>query len=579
MTRFKKYIERFYTNPQQDIKQLRLHLPKLKQCWTEFDSVQSEIEIIDESQAQLTEREEFENTYFDLVTAIEGHIENHSEATTEAATIDCVVHEGKPAFVPAVKLPSVSLTCASIVIKNTICCYTLGTSTPSVYMQEQPPTPSQEDSAPYAQHEEADARTTVLCTANSTERNVQILFSRAFSRLISYTCSLQCLALPTVAHKLPMVEVGISNWKISSSIQLANLGFNSPSRIDMLLGAEIFMNLFWIGQFKPAESASTFQKTTFGWVAFGLAMTADITMMYQQILIDSSQADLQRILWHDDLNSKIKMYNLKTVTFRTASVPFLAIRTLHQLASELSDISQIIYPLGLIGPVILKAKLLMQELWQLQLEWDASLPSIQLVQLDPWGKGNETLEQVEEFHKEISDITAERQISTRSRTRQLHPFLDELGLLLVGGRTQKLQPSRPFLHTGIDFCRPVFVRSSLKQGGSPIKDYVVIFVCLSTKTIHTELVTGLTSVALKLFISRRGMYAHIYIDNATNFVGAHKGLSELYQLNQTEEHRSAVRNILATENIKWHFAPPRSLHFGLSMGSCSEIARVSSAEN
>ncbi|KAJ8880903.1 hypothetical protein PR048_017376 [Dryococelus australis] len=39
------------------------------------------------------------------------------------------------------------------------------------------------------------------------------------------------------------------------------------------------------------------------------------------------------------------------------------------------------------------------------------------------------LEQGEEIHKEICDIKAGRQISTRSRTRQLHPILDELGLL------------------------------------------------------------------------------------------------------------------------------------------------------
>ncbi|XP_072751044.1 uncharacterized protein [Anoplolepis gracilipes] len=41
----------------------------------------------------------------------------------------------------------------------------------------------------------------------------------------------------------------------------------------------------------------------------------------------------------------------------------------------LSFIAQIFDPLGLIGPVVLVAKLLVQKLWALQVDWDESLPS------------------------------------------------------------------------------------------------------------------------------------------------------------------------------------------------------------
>ncbi|XP_076392699.1 uncharacterized protein LOC143265299 [Megachile rotundata] len=40
----------------------------------------------------------------------------------------------------------------------------------------------------------------------------------------------------------------------------------------------------------------------------------------------------------------------------------------------LSEIAKIFDPLGLIGPIIVRAKLLMQELWQLNIGWDVSLP-------------------------------------------------------------------------------------------------------------------------------------------------------------------------------------------------------------
>lgn len=40
----------------------------------------------------------------------------------------------------------------------------------------------------------------------------------------------------------------------------------------------------------------------------------------------------------------------------------------------LSQISQLFDPLGLLGPIILSAKLLIQELWKSQIDWDSSVP-------------------------------------------------------------------------------------------------------------------------------------------------------------------------------------------------------------
>ncbi|XP_011859715.1 PREDICTED: uncharacterized protein LOC105557156 [Vollenhovia emeryi] len=43
--------------------------------------------------------------------------------------------------------------------------------------------------------------------------------------------------------------------------------------------------------------------------------------------------------------------------------------------SMLSSIAQIFDPLGLVGPVIVTAKIMIQKLWKLQIDWDESLPS------------------------------------------------------------------------------------------------------------------------------------------------------------------------------------------------------------
>ncbi|XP_075225287.1 uncharacterized protein LOC142326586 [Lycorma delicatula] len=64
------------------------------------------------------------------------------------------------------------------------------------------------------------------------------------------------------------------------------------------------------------------------------AMTADIEKMYRQIQIHPSQQNLQFIVWREHPNGKIKSYKLSIVTYDTASAPFLATKTLNQLAID-----------------------------------------------------------------------------------------------------------------------------------------------------------------------------------------------------------------------------------------------------
>lgn len=56
--------------------------------------------------------------------------------------------------------------------------------------------------------------------------------------------------------------------------------------------------------------------------------------MFRQILIDPTQRDLLRILWNDKENDTTLTYRMRTVTYGTASAPFLVTRTLKQLALD-----------------------------------------------------------------------------------------------------------------------------------------------------------------------------------------------------------------------------------------------------
>ncbi|KAA5610011.1 hypothetical protein F3H11_35640 [Pseudomonas aeruginosa] len=56
--------------------------------------------------------------------------------------------------------------------------------------------------------------------------------------------------------------------------------------------------------------------------------------MYRQVLIEDDERDYQLILWRDDPSKPLMVYQLNTVTYGTASAPFLSCRCLKQLAQE-----------------------------------------------------------------------------------------------------------------------------------------------------------------------------------------------------------------------------------------------------
>lgn len=65
-----------------------------------------------------------------------------------------------------------------------------------------------------------------------------------------------------------------------------------------------------------------------------VVFTADIKQMYRQILITESHRDYHRILWRFSPNDPVQDFHLNTVTYGVSSAPFLAIRSLIQLADD-----------------------------------------------------------------------------------------------------------------------------------------------------------------------------------------------------------------------------------------------------
>ncbi|KMQ86040.1 hypothetical protein RF55_15095 [Lasius niger] len=71
-------------------------------------------------------------------------------------------------------------------------------------------------------------------------------------------------------------------------------------------------------------------------------LATDVEKMYRQIVVHEEDRDLQRIFWRSDIKAEMSEFRLNTVTYGLACAPFLAVRTLQQLARDEAER----FPLG-----------------------------------------------------------------------------------------------------------------------------------------------------------------------------------------------------------------------------------------
>ena len=102
-----------------------------------------------------------------------------------------------------------------------------------------------------------------------------------------------------------------------------------------------------------------------------------------------------------------------------------------------------------------------------------------------------------------------------------------------------------------------------------IRGYICLFVCLTTKSVHLELVMDLCTeaflAALRRFVAGRGTPSTLMTDNGTIFVGARRELSELYQLLSTTESKESVSQYLSDQRIECYTLQhvyPTSVEYG-----------------
>nr|XP_041633398.1 uncharacterized protein LOC121503234 [Drosophila kikkawai] len=122
--------------------------------------------------------------------------------------------------------------------------------------------------------------------------------------------------------------------------------------------------------------------------------------------------------------------------------------------------------------------------------------------------------------------------------------------------------SRPFTYTGMDYAGPFDIKNYTGRGCLITKGYVLVFVCFSTKAIHLEPTSDLTTekflAAFARFVSRRGCPRQVQSDNGKTFVGAAAVLSREF----LQAVKESVTNAYSHQKLLWQFIPPGAPHMG-----------------
>ncbi|XP_032434156.1 uncharacterized protein LOC116729604 [Xiphophorus hellerii] len=118
---------------------------------------------------------------------------------------------------------------------------------------------------------------------------------------------------------------------------------------------------------------------------------------------------------------------------------------------------------------------------------------------------------------------------------------------------ERAEPAPPFKFTSVDLFGPYYVRDDVKKRVT-IKVWGVVFCCMASRAIHTELASSLSTesflMAYQRFTAIRGHPQKIWSDAGTNFVGAKPVMEELYRYLSTQ-NRSDLEEAAAKNGTEW----------------------------
>ncbi|XP_063416403.1 uncharacterized protein LOC134698045 [Mytilus trossulus] len=129
--------------------------------------------------------------------------------------------------------------------------------------------------------------------------------------------------------------------------------------------------------------------------------------------------------------------------------------------------------------------------------------------------------------------------------------------------SDRLEPGPPFCNVGIDAFGPWHVVTRKTRGGSAQSNrWAILFSCLTTRAVHTDVVEEMSSSAfinaLRRFVAIRGKVKIFRSDRGTNFVGS----TDHLKIDTVNVENGPLRDFLYKSGTVWIFNPPHSSHMG-----------------
>ncbi|XP_075170472.1 uncharacterized protein LOC142242835 [Haematobia irritans] len=244
------------------------------------------------------------------------------------------------------------------------------------------------------------------------------------------------LVLPKISGNLPSFQVGRNYMSRLPNLRLADPNLFDSRPVDLLLGADVYPRIILQGVRSGILGSLIAQQTVFGWLITGSIPTSSVTVFSTTVEFmeeDGLDKTLLRFWELEDLPrraicspaDKFCEENFKNTTYRDSDgryVVTLPIKPLESLPADhlvdakllefveassskplgirwnaqldlfyfemkpierksrftkrevLSAIARLFDPVGWLGPVIIVAKIIMQQVWLDKIGWDESLP-------------------------------------------------------------------------------------------------------------------------------------------------------------------------------------------------------------
>ncbi|XP_062703655.1 uncharacterized protein LOC134286102 [Aedes albopictus] len=133
------------------------------------------------------------------------------------------------------------------------------------------------------------------------------------SRVGEYTTTVEMLVLPRVTVDLPTTSIDTSKWEFPPGINLADPSFDKTNPVDIILGAEIFFELFRVpGRIRLGEHLPVLVNSVFGWVVSGKStVSASSPPVVANVATVADIHQLMEKFWKIEEDDSYKPYSVE----------------------------------------------------------------------------------------------------------------------------------------------------------------------------------------------------------------------------------------------------------------------------